>query len=208
MKHQIIIFFSLLLVLNSCKDKSTKRQAESIKETEKENRIYKNIHENWIFYDTPINTTAEATVVSWVEFRQFLAELAKKPQKTIRGFQKQADEISKRALVLNTTIPLQFDKPQIKCRINALITKVSLLDLFINQKNISDKKIIRLIGETNLELISLQRQMDKIIEKSKITIEEGEFEMLQLRDTTRAIPNTTIDPNLHHVEQNRLYPLR
>ena len=43
---------------------------------------------------------------------------------------------------------------------------------------------------SNAELVSLQRQMDKITEKSKIPVEEGESDMLQMLDTTRAIPST------------------
>jgi hypothetical protein len=43
-----------------------------------------------------------------------------------------------------------------------------LLDLYIHLDNISDKKVVHLIAEINVELASLQRQMDKIVEKSKI----------------------------------------
>ena len=57
-----------------------------------------------------------------------------------------------------------------------------------------------LIGEINAELVSLQRQMDKITEKSKIPVEEGESDMLRMLDTTRAIPNTIVNPNLPRVE--------
>jgi hypothetical protein len=66
--------------------------------------------------------------------------------------------------------------------------------------NIPDKKVIVLVGEINAELVSLQRQMDKITEKSKIPVEEGESDMLRMLDTTRAIPNTTLDSNLPRVE--------
>ncbi len=38
----------------------------------------------------------------------------------------------------------------------------------------TDKKVIVLLGEINAELVSLQRQMEKITEKSKIPVEEGE----------------------------------
>jgi hypothetical protein len=77
---------------------------------------------------------------------------------------------------------------------------VRLLDLFIHLDNIPDKKVIVLVGEINAELVSLQRQMDKITEKSKIPVEEGESDMLRMLDTTRAIPNTTLDSNLPRVE--------
>jgi hypothetical protein len=60
--------------------------------------------------------------------------------------------------------------------------------------------VILLIGEINAELVSLQRQMDKITEKSKIPVEEGESDMLRMLDTTRAIPNTIVNPNLPRVE--------
>jgi hypothetical protein len=43
--------------------------------------------------------------------------------------------------------------------------------------------------------------MDKIVEKSKIPIEEGESDLLRMMDTSRAIPNTPkIDPNIPRVE--------
>jgi hypothetical protein len=47
----------------------------------------------------------------------------------------------------------------------------------------------------------LQNQMNKIIQKSKIPLEEGESELLKMLDTARAIPNTPqIDPNIPRVE--------
>jgi hypothetical protein len=42
--------------------------------------------------------------------------------------------------------------------------------------------------------------MDKIVEKSKIPVEEGESDLLKMMDTTRAIPNVPIDKNLPRVE--------
>jgi hypothetical protein len=81
-----------------------------------------------------------------------------------------------------------------------LITKVRMLDLFIHLDNIPDQKVIHLIAEINNELSSLQRQMDKIVEKGKIPVEEGESELKQMMDASRAIPNTPIDPNTPRVE--------
>lgn len=200
MKYHLALFCSLFFLLTSCKQDSQQRDAENKKAAQKKEVIYKNISKGWDFYATPINTTSEKSVASWTEFRQFLDELGQKPRKTIGAFQKKASELSKKVLLLNNNIPYQFQQPQIKSRIGTLITKVRLLDLFIHLDNISDKKVIVLVGEINAELVSLQRQMDKITEKSKIPVEEGESEMLRMRDTTRAIPSTTIDPNLPRVE--------
>lgn len=201
MKYKLISFFLLLFVLNSCQDNNQKRLAENKKAAEKKELIFSNINKGWVFYDTPINTTSEASVASWTELRLFLAELAQKPKKTIGAFQKKSSEISKKAMALSNNVPYNFSKPQIKSRISVLITKVRLLDLFIHLDNIPDKKVVLLIAEINKELVSLQRQMDKIVEKSKIPVEEGESDLLKMMDTTRAIPNTPIiDPNIPRVE--------
>jgi hypothetical protein len=192
MKYPVVIFFALVLLFSSCKDDKQLRDAENKKAAQKKEVIYKKISKNWDFYATPINTTSEQSVQSWTEFRQFLDELAQKPRKTLGSFQKKATELSKKVLLLNNNIPYQFQQPQIKSRIGTLITKVRLLDLFIHLDNISDKKVILLIGEVNVELISLQRQMDKITEKNKIPVEEGESDMLRMLDTTRAIPTNPV----------------
>ena len=57
--------------------------------------------------------------------------------------------------------------------------------------------VTKTIPEINMELMSLQNQMDKIVRKSKIPLEEGESELLQMiKDTARAIPNSPqFNPN-------------
>ncbi len=200
MKYLGVLFCFLFLLLSSCKEDNQQRDAENKKAAQKMKVIYENISKSWDFYATPINTTSEQSVASWTEFRQFLDELGQKPRKTMGAFQKKATELSKKVQQLPNNIPFQFQQPQIKSRISTLITKVRLLDLFIHLDTIPAKKVIALINEINIELISLQRQMDKITEKSKIPVEEGESDMLRMLDTTRAIPNTIIDPNLPRVE--------
>jgi hypothetical protein len=200
MKYKIASLLFLVFVLHSCKDENGKRLVENKKDIQKKEVIFSNINKGWVFYDTPINTASEATVVSWNEFRQFLGELAQKPKKTIGAFQQKATALSKKVMMLNDNIPPEFNKPQIRSRIATLITKVRLLDLFIHLDNIPDKKVILLVGEINNELASLQRQMDKIVEKSKIPMEEGESELMKMMDTARAIPNVKVDPNLPRVE--------
>jgi hypothetical protein len=203
MKYKIIPFLFLIISLSSCKDDNQKRIAENEKDAKKKEVIFSNIKKGWVFYDTPINTTAEESVATWNELRLFLTELAQKPKRTIGAFQQKATAISKKAMALNENLPIQFDKPQIKSRISTLITKVRLLDLYIHLDNISDKKVVHLIAEINNELASLQRQMDKIVEKSKIPVEEGESELMKMMDASRAIPNSSpsmVDPNTPKVE--------
>jgi hypothetical protein len=58
-----------------------------------------------------------------------------------------------------------------------------LLDLYIHL-DISDKKVVHLIAEINVELASLQRQWIKLL--SKIPVEEGESELMKMMDDSRA----------------------
>lgn len=203
MKYKTVFFLFLISILSSCKDDNQKRIAENEKDAKKKEVIFSNINKGWVFYDTPINTTAEESVATWNELRLFLAELAQKPKKTIGAFQQKAKAISKKAMALNENLPIQFDKPQIKSRISTLITKVRLLDLYIHLDAIPDKKVVHLIAEINIELASLQREMDKIVEKSKIPVEEGESDLIKMMDASRAIPNsspTINDANLPKIE--------
>ena len=204
MKYKISLFLLLIFVLNSCQNENEKRLAENLKVAKKNEKIFNNINKAWVFIDEPINEVSEKNVNSWNEWREFLKELGEKPRKTIGAFQKKSTAISKKAMALNNNIPAEFNLPQIKSRISILITKVKMLDLFIHLSTIPDEKVTFLIGEINKELVSLERQMDKIVEKAKIPKEEGEADFLRMLDTTRAIPNLQpsplIDKNTPKVE--------
>jgi len=205
MKYKISLFLLLIFVLNSCQDENEKRLAKNKKEAKKKEKIFDNINKAWIFIDEPINEVSEKNEREWTEWRDFLKEIGEKPRKTIGAFQKKSAAISKKAMALNTNIPAQFNQPQIKARISILITKVKMMDLFIHLNQIPDEKVTFLIGEINKEMVSLERQFDKIVEKSKIPKEQGEEDFLRMLDTTRAIPNTTAAPIMpppRNIDQN------
>ena len=197
MNNKLVLLFLVILMQFSCNNNDT-RIADQLRDAKKKELIFTNIKKGWNFFDTPINETSEATIATWPQWREFMTELAIKPQKKISEFQKKAKTLSTKAMALNFNIPTQFDTPQIRSRIATLITQVQMLNLYINLEDISDKKVTKLVAEINIELVSLQRQMDKIVEKSKIPMESGESELLQMTmDTTRAIPsgNPTIPGN-------------
>jgi division protein CdvB (Snf7/Vps24/ESCRT-III family) len=76
-----------------------------------------------------------------------------------------------------------------------------MLDLYMHLKDVPDQKIVMLIPEITTELASLQHQMDKIVIRNKIPLEEGESELRMMLDSARAIPNTPqLDPNIPRVE--------
>lgn len=201
MNFKYIFAFLLVFGLTSCKNDNEKRQEEAKKDIKKKELIFSIIDKAWVFNAKPLNSTSQANTVSWKEWGSFLAEFDQKPKKTIGAFQKKSKELSKKAMALNNLIPVEFDKPQIKARIAILITKVRMLDLYIHLSDIPEQKVIALIPEINTELASLQNQMDKIVIKSKIPLEEGESELRKMLDTTRAIPNNPkLDPNSPRVE--------
>lgn len=195
MKYKISLFLLLIFVLNSCQNQDEKRRAENAKEAKKKGIVFKNINKAWTFIDEPINEIAEEKISSWTEWREFLKEIGDKPRKTIGAFQKKSTAISKKAMALNNNIPAEFNVPAIKSRISILITKVRMMDLFLHLSTIPDDKVAFLIQEINKELISLERQMDQVIVKSKIPKEEGEEDFLKMLDTTRAIQGAVPAPN-------------
>ncbi|TDW50029.1 hypothetical protein EV144_102461 [Flavobacterium sp. 270] len=197
MKYKISLFLLLIFVLHSCQNADEQRIAENLKEAKKKEVIFNNINKGWVFIEEPINEVSEENVRNWTEWRDFLKEIGDKPRKTIGAFQKKSTAISKKAMALNNNIPATFNQPQIRSRISILITKVKMLDLFIHLSKIPDEKVTFLVGDINKELVSLERQMDKLVEKSKIPKEEGEADFLKMLDTTRAIKSEIpVDKNL------------
>lgn len=194
MKYKISLFLLFVFVLNSCQNQDEKRRAENEKEAKKNELIFNTINKGWVFIDEPINEISEQKISSWNEWRDFLKELGDKPRKTIGAFQKKSTAISKKAMALENNIPAEFNIPAVKSRISVLITKVKMMDLFIHLNQIPSEKVTFLIGEINKDLVALERQMDNIFVKSKIPKEEGEEDFLKMLDTTRAIPNTKVDP--------------
>lgn len=187
MNNKVTLLFLVILMQFSCNN-SEKRDADQLRDAKKKELIFTNIKKGWSFFDSPINETSEANMKTWPQWRAFMEELEKQPKKRITDFQKKSKTLSTKVMALNTDIPAQFNTPQIRSRIATLITQVRMLDLYIHLDDISDKKVTKLVAEINLELVSLQRQMDKIVEKGKIPMETGESELLQMiMDTTRAI---------------------
>ena len=185
------ILFSILILV-SCNDNAERREIENLKDAEKKEVIFKTINKGWNFSNPSVSPTVQATINTWSEWRSFLNELNLKPKSSIGAFQKKAKTLSKKVMELNTNIPYTFNKPEIKSRISVLTTKINSINLFINLDDIPAQKVVTLVSEVNEELVSLTQQMEEIIRKSAIPIEEGESDMIRMLDTTRAIPNKIV----------------
>lgn len=188
-----LLFLALISILTiSCQDDTSQRKIEQEKQAKKSQAIFDNINRGWIFEIMPLEPTTQSKINNWNEWRTFLNEISQKPKSSISAFQKKAKVLSKKASELNNNIPIEFNKPQVKTRIAVVTTKVRSLDLYINLSAIPDKKVIQLVSEINNEIEYLQLQLEEIVIRSQIPKEEGEPDLIRMKDTTRAIPNLPI----------------
>lgn len=200
MKLKVIYLFLFSFLVLSCQNDNQERIIEQQKEAKKRDVIFNNINNAWNFNIPTMESGAQAIANNWVEWRAFVTEINLKPKSTIGAFQKKSSTLSKKVTDLYNNIPITYNSPQIRSRISVLTTKIKSLDLFIHLDQIPDKKVIAILTDINIEIISLQRQMQEIIQKSLIPIEEGESEIIRMKDTSRAIPNTRSDINKPKVE--------
>jgi hypothetical protein len=186
----------LVFLVFSCQDDTIKRQTAQLKDLKKKEIVFAQINKAWGFSAPTLNPQTQNVVSNWSEWRMFLTELRQKPKSSIGAFQKKAKALSKKVTDLNNNIPIKFNKPEIKSRIAALASKIKTLDLLINLDDIPAQKITPLFAEINLELAGLSRQMEELIQKEQIPLEQGESDMIRMLDTSRAIPSTKPTNNL------------
>lgn len=192
MKQNILYIFILTFFALSCQDNSNERLADQKKAAQKKEIIFENISKGWVFTNPQLSSNVQSKINTWMEWRAFVTEINQKPKSSIGAFQKKAAILSKKVVDLNLSIPLEFNKPQVRSRITVLTTKIKALDLFIHLQQIPDKKVIQFIQETNIEITSLTLQFEEIVRRSQIQKEEGEPDFIKMKDTTRAIPTPTV----------------
>ncbi len=178
MKYIFLVVLSLVFLFSACKDDTKAHEMQISKALKEKELLFSTINKTWIF--TPRNLTPEsqAIVNDWTDWRLFTAELYQKPKGTIGAFQRKTKSLVQKVEVLNNTIPEKINKPQIKTRLVAMITKIKALHTFIHLDQIPEKKVVTLITDLNIELNAFQDQIEEIVRRSHIQKEEGEQEML------------------------------
>ena len=200
MKLKMVYLFLFAALALSCQDDNKERIVEQQKEAKKKEVIFNNINAAWQFNIPSMEPGAQAVAASWIEWRDFVNEINLKPKSTIGAFQRKSSILSKKVTNLNNNIPYKYNLPAIKSRISVLTTKIKTLDLFIHLNQIPDDKVISILKDISIEITSLQMQMQEIIRKSLIPMEEYESDIIRMKDTSRAIPNTTGDIKQAKVE--------
>jgi len=189
MRLKSVFILYLVMLLVSCQNDTKLLLVEQQKEAQKKEVVFKSIEKNWSFNVTPLDPETQANVKSWVEWQNFMTEIHQNPKSSIGAFQKKASILSKKVTDLYTNIPPEFNKPQIKARIAVLNTKIKLMDLYIHLNQIPSGKVVKLIGGITTEIDFFQLQMEEIVKRSKIPVEEGEDDIIRMKDASRAIPN-------------------
>ncbi len=190
MKLRPLCLLLFAFFLFSCQDENKERKLEQEKEAKKMELVFNNINRAWEFNILPLEPTTQAKINGWMQWRNLLTEIKQKPKSTIGAFQRKAKILSKKMDELGLSIPPEFATPAVKSRINAMNTKIKQLDLFIHLRQIPEKKVIPLISDIDIILLQLQLQFEEIVHRSQIPIEEGEQDIIRMKDTTRAIHAT------------------
>lgn len=184
MKIRIFAAILAFFALASCKDDDAQK-IDTAKEAEKSELIFANLDKAWHFNVPQPSPSVENLIRNWSEWRLFVTELQQKPKSTIGAFQQKARTLTTRVNSLKNNIPQIFNTPSVNSRIMTLSTKVKSLDLYINLHSIPEEKVLELIPEINQELASLELQLEEILTKSQIKMEEGEAEMIRNLATKR-----------------------
>lgn len=189
MKISPIVYAAAFCLVLACQKDQTQLQLERQKDAQRKEQVFQTINRAWHFSIPSLAPHTQQFASSWNDLYVLTNELNQKPKSTLGAFQKKARLLSQKSAILANTIPLVFNKPEIKSRIAVLTTKFNQINLFLHVTPVQDQKVVGLIADTNIELKALYLQLDELVRKSEIPTEEGESEMKQMLDTTRAIPS-------------------
>jgi hypothetical protein len=179
MKSIVALCLSLCVIISSCKGDDKTHEIEVSKAIKEKELVYSAIYKAWNFPPRTLSTESQSISNNWNDWRLFIAELNQKPKGTIGAFQRKTKSLVQKADTLNSSIPEKLNKPQVKSRLMTLITKVKALNTFLNVDPIPQQKVVQLVTDMNVEVNAIQDQIEEIVRRGKIQLEEGEQEMLQ-----------------------------
>lgn len=207
MKMKFIYSFLLLLVLVSCNDFSD-LNAESKKNKQRNEAVFKAISKEWNFVFPVTKPEIQTTLNEWKDWRQFQNELEQKPKTSLLAFQMKIENVSKRADSLHLTVPAKYNNPQVRSRLITLDTQLNSLNTYMHLQVIPEKKVIGLIKSVNEEIKSVYKQLDEIIIKEAIPMEIGEADLIKALDTSRMATEKVFDDNIKKMDSVNEKPKR
>ncbi len=182
-----LLFLCITLFLFSCEEDNEKRLMQQQKEIAKKEEIFQKINNAWSFRSMKLEPSSQDLVKDWAEWRLFLTELQQKPTSSIGAFQKKSKNLTQKADALLNSLPQALTNPEFKSRFTVLLNHFRSLELYIHLDAIPEKKVIDLITDINLQLASIELQINELIRKRQILMEKGEADMIRMLDTSRAV---------------------
>ena len=142
----ILSFCALVLVFfTSCKNENKNHEIEITRALKERELVFSNINKTWAFTPRTLTPESQSIATNWNEWRLFTSELYQKPKGTIGAFKQKTKSLVQKTEVLQSTIPEKLNKPQIKSRLSALVTKIKALQTFMSFDRIPQQKVLDLI---------------------------------------------------------------
>jgi hypothetical protein len=185
-----------LFIFSSCKEDTKVREMEILKAKKEKELVFNAIDQAWSFPARNLTPESQIIATSWNEWRLFNNELQQKPASTINAYKVKTKSLVQKADVLEGSIPTRLNKPKFKSRLAALITKLKALNMFLNIDRIPEKRVIAMVTDLNLEVNAINDQIEEIVRRSHIPLEDGEAVMIKSiggkTDETSPVPETEL----------------
>ncbi|RXR21169.1 hypothetical protein EQG63_04315 [Flavobacterium amnicola] len=196
MKLPIVYSLMALFLFSSCKEDTKVREMEILKAKKEKELVFNAIDKAWNFPARNLTPESQIIATSWNEWRLFNNELQQKPASTINAYKVKTKSLVQKADVLEGSIPTRLNKPKFKSRLAALITKLKALNMFLNIDRIPEKRVIAMVTDLNLEVNAINDQIEEIVRRSHIPLEDGEAIMIKniggKTDETSPVPETEL----------------
>lgn len=171
------LFLSVMLIF-SCKEES--EDTLVIEAYKKDKPIsFKKLNDIWNFQDRTLSPESGIILANWNDWRNFTNELYRKPKGTIGAFKNKTNIIVKKVDTLKYSIPNKINKPKIKARLSAIVTKFKVLQVFMKLDYIPEARVVKTLNELNQEIYAFHDQIEEIVRRTHIQLEEGEAKMIE-----------------------------
>lgn len=190
MRNPFIFIAKILLVISlfSCENKPDETILEDRNKQIKKNKaFFKVLEKKWEFFQLELDPIVLEEFNKWQEWQNFSKELYFKPKFSLTAFKQKSQNLNVKAGLMIPTLPNLINKQEIETRFIVLQLQIKNLEMYLNLKNINQKKVLASIDAINKELLVIEKMVNELAVKSKIVKEAGEENIVRLKDTTRVL---------------------
>src|SRR5690606_2711808 len=174
-----------LVVLCGCKKTTSDTYSLNEEQVRRQDSLFNNVNQKWIFEQPETPKIVQDKISEWKDWHNLLDEYTSKPLSSISAFREEAENLAKLGDKLAATVPEEFKNPAVLSRIALLNTHLQDLDMYMQLDQVPDKKIAEILTNINKNTQSIILQMEEILLKKNIPLEEGEENLYQNIDTVK-----------------------